>query len=394
MNKLRIGIDLSVLSEGYKGGVGRYSLALTKALIDISDKYGIRISVICSRDNLDYVKKEMAGRKFELILNRNFGTYYYNKIHSFAYKLHYFPGILDLARKFLNGQLIQKTAHLDLIYCPTTYLNYATNQYTVVSLHDTQEVSLPENFTKKQKRYRKLNRNFTIKNANVIQVSSEFIKQEIVHLCVKKNKETHFFVLREGVDTKFFDFQLQSRNLLENLIIVVPANFVHHKNHSLIIQAISNIITDFSIYVFFIGEGDQISRCESSISKVENKQVKYIFRGKISDEEIKEVYSSSHVVLSASSYESSSLPLLEGLSSGCIPIASNIPAHLEMAKIYPILLFDLQSPSSLNDCIQDVIHNSDFTVGALAKRRDSVLNSDWSYISMEYIMKFRELLGS
>jgi glycosyltransferase involved in cell wall biosynthesis len=97
--------------------------------------------------------------------------------------------------------------------------------------------------------------------------------------------------------------------------------------------------------------------------------------------------------VSASSYESSSLPLLEGLASGCVALASDIEAHIEMANYYPIVLFDLNSPKSFAKNIENVIHefNDIFAESAIDSRRGTILKCDWQKIAQQYLEQFEKV---
>ncbi len=391
MNNFWLGIDLSAVGEDYKGGVARYSLAVTKAIIENSQRSELKVSVICTKRNFAYIRRELGDVKFNVIINNNFGGLFYTKLHSLAYRLHIIPSIFFVIRAITSRSIKQLTKGLDLIYCPTTYLNFETGKCTVVSLHDTQEVAFPENFTKQQRNYRKLNRIFTLRHARMIQVSSEFVKKEIYGLSEYKNKNQEIHVIREGVDTNYFTFKQQYKIDFSTIVIAVPANFTAHKNQALIIDKLSKMDSNQKILVLFIGEGEHLEECRDQAARNISKNIDFAFLGKVSDEVIKEIYSSAHIVLSASSYESSSLPILEGLSSGSIAVASSIEAHLEMSEFYPIYIFDLESPEGLATCIREVISDVKtlMSVTSRLRRRSTVLSSDWNQIASEYLVMFQ-----
>ena len=396
MDKFSLGIDLCVAGEDYKGGVARYSLAVTRAIIENSEVFCSRVSLICTKRNAEYIKRELGDLKYDIIINKNFGSIYYEKLHSLSYRLHFIPDFFFTIKALTSQSIKKQTSKLDLIYCPTTYLNFECKSISVVSLHDTQEVALPENFTKRQRNYRKLNRAFTLRHANVIQVSSEFVRKEINELTEFKRKDQKIHVIREGVDTSFFTFNPRSNILESSILIAVPANFTVHKNQRLIIEKLSSLNLDLGIKVLFIGEGQQMEECRKLAALKTSQNIEFCFVGKISDQILKEIYTSSHIVLTASSYESSSLPILEALSCGIIAVASNIDAHLEMSKRYPIYIFDLESANGLVDCIQGIIQGIEplLSTKSRLRMRNSVVDSDWNQIATEYmeIFQSQELL--
>lgn len=56
-----------------------------------------------------------------------------------------------------------------------------------------------------------------------------------------------------------------------------------------------------------------------------------VFKGRVSDEELKNLYAASHVIVlpSTSRLEAFGIVLLEGMGAGCVPVASNLPGVAE-----------------------------------------------------------------
>jgi glycosyltransferase involved in cell wall biosynthesis len=161
----------------------------------------------------------------------------------------------------------------------------------------------------------------------------------------------------------------------------------------LILQALPLSNLGVKIRVTFIGEGATFEENRAFAESISNKTLELIFLGKVEDERLRAEYIDSHIVISASSYESSSLPLLEALSSGCVAIASDIPAHQEMAADYPVILFEHLSAESLALALEEVIKDFDkhFSESAIVLRRDSIMKCDWNQIAAKYLEYFKEL---
>lgn len=392
--KLKLGIDLNVVGENYKGGVGRYSMSITRSLLQISRLKNIEISIICNPRNSQFVEKELEGFSYRTIIDREYGSAIYSKLHSISYRLPSFFSFLSASRQFLNKKNLSHFNKLDIIYCPTTYLNSTGNFKSVVSLHDTQEVSLPNNFSKSQLRYRRSNLKYTLKYADLIQVSSEFIRREIPKTEFPKI-EKKLIVIPEGVDSDYFQSPKSKQRNDGSISILVPANFHLHKNHNLILQALQLSKLGGKIRISFIGEGATFEENRAFAKSISSNTLDLIFLGKVEDEKLRAEYFESHIVISASSYESSSLPLLEALSSGCVAIASDIPAHKEMATEFPIILFENLSAVSLALVLDEVIKNFDkhFSESAIEMRRASIMKCNWNKIAAKYFEYFKELLS-
>jgi len=389
---LKLGIDLNVVGENYKGGVGRYSISITRSLLQISSLSNVEITIICNPRNLQFVEKELEGFNYRTIIDQEYGSAIYSKLHAISYRFPIFFSFLTASRKILTRKSLSFFNKLDVIYCPTTYLNSNGKFKSVVSLHDTQEVSHPNNFSKLQLRYRRSNLKYTLKYADLIQVSSEFIRGEI-----PKTEfpiiEKKLIVIPEGVDSDYFQSPKSKQCNDGSINILVPANFHRHKNHKLILQALVLSKLGEKIRVTFIGEGATFEENRAFAELISNKTLELIFLGKVEDDRLRAEYIDSHIVISASSYESSSLPLLEALSSGCVAIASDIPAHQEMAAEFPLILFEHLSAESLALALEEVIRDFDkhFSESAIVMRRKSIMKCDWNQIAAKYLEYFKEL---
>jgi hypothetical protein len=76
-----------------------------------------------------------------------------------------------------------------------------------------------------------------------------------------------------------------------------------------------------------------------------------VFTGRISDEKLHRLYGQASVVASASDHEAFGLVVTEGIASGARVIASDIPAHAELAEMAgrdaPITLLDVRDSQKL-----------------------------------------------
>ena len=147
----------------------------------------------------------------------------------------------------------------------------------------------------------------------------------------------------------------------------------------------SKLATDTPFEIWFTGLENEISiNLKKNYTNPSNVTIRYL--GFLSKSELRQSYQLATVVLSTSLYESSSLPLLEGISTGCVPIASNIPAHVEMSKLLNIKLYESNSSSSLAECIDEVIflHNSCDLPGIVEGNNIKIKDFDWGKIAMNY----------
>jgi glycosyltransferase involved in cell wall biosynthesis len=383
---LSFGVDLCVYDPKYKGGVGRYSLSIAKALINQSKFFGLDCKIICSRYNQEFLKNVLEIDSDRLIVHKLYGTKVYQVLHSFSYRLNS-QKVFNFVRFLTNlsfGSLIRQ---LSVMYTPTTYLNFNGSMPCLVSLHDTQETAIPENFSQKQIIYRKLNRNYTLEKSFAIQVSSEFIKKEITKNGLSSRSNFDAIVIPEGVDLRLFEPVRKKDTQLSGLIILVVANFHKHKGHNFLIKALAGLNLEKEVKVVFVGEGDTLEKNRSLAGLCQSKYLNFKFTGKISDDILLQWYREAHLVISASDYESSSLPILEGLAMGCVILASDIPAHEEMKKVLPIELYEKNSMVSFHAKMHEIIKDADrvFSLQEIINRNKSSQAFSWERIADQYL---------
>ena len=391
---MHIAIDLCVYNSNYLGGVSRYALSITKALVESAVKFEDKIVILHSRKNAEIIKELFEEYSCEFVLHPKFDGFWYLKFHALSYKMHKAPWLFELFHFLFSIEIRRKIKGMDVIYCPTTYLNFNSKIPSVVSIHDTQELFLPENFSKDILNYRKLHRNFTFKYTDTLQVSSIFIENELRKDAEYNKKNNKTIVIREAVDRDKFLNLTKVKKYKHSIEILIPANFQPHKNHLFAISALAKAKQKRNIVVNLIGEGDLLKKCKNLAKELSSDKVQFNFLGKVNDSTLVNIYSESDIVLSCSSYESSSLPVLEALAAGSIPLISNIPAHLEMAENYPVCLYHINCEESLLHELDEIILNleSFYDESEIKFRQNSTKNSDWHGLALIYLKLFRELL--
>ena len=118
----------------------------------------------------------------------------------------------------------------------------------------------------------------------------------------------------------------------------------------MLIQALSLLDKNTSFEIHFTGKKNEL-RDEIEAKCQFFRNIKCSFLGEISSSDLLSEYSRSNLVISCSKYESSSLPILEGIAIGRPVIASDIEAHVEMAKHLPIDIFKQDDPLDLSKAI-------------------------------------------
>lgn len=135
-------------------------------------------------------------------------------------------------------------------------------------------------------------------------------------------------------------------------IVLVAGRLERYKNIDLIIQAFRGLLSEARLIV--VGDGPDRPRLER-IAKSNESHYPVEFAGRISDAAITALFAQCRVVVSASDHEAFGLTVAEGLAAGARVVASNIPAHVEIAQLAgasaPIALVDPRDTRRFTEAI-------------------------------------------
>lgn len=373
-HKKRILIDLTNLNPMNHGGVPTFAKGIVNGFSSLEK---VDVSIL---KKSDLNSMEFSGVKTILVSD---------KLSKGAPKFFLLFLVLINQKKiyvWLKNWEIKKIINsntFDCIYAPTTYLNYRIDNIpSLVSLHDIQEKDNPENFNMFERIYRNFFVNLTLQGSKKIHVSSEFIKNTIVSHYGQKYRKIDFVVVGEGVDLKFFE---PSKN--KERLIVFPARAWKHKNHETFFSALRKL-KNIDNFRFVITGASILDFEKIGIQVPGNVEIV----GFLDLADLKSLYRKAFCVISCSRYESSSLPLLEGIASGCRIIASNIPAHLEMASKFHLNLFDTESSDDLAKVISLMISDFGTTNSTLFTSRnyEVLKSSDWTSIAGDLLESLKK----
>ncbi len=367
MFKTKILIDCSELNTNNNGGVLSYSIGICRAFL-LNPK--VESTLLIKSDDYDFFKKEQMiispHKVIEIKKPNTFFKLFLVILIILKARKAYIKSKSFRIRKFLEQDTF------DCIYTPTTYLNYnLPNIKSVVTMHDIQEKDLPKNFSLFERFYRDFRTRITLQNSSLIHVSSNFIKNTIANHYSSLFKKSKFIVIPEGVDLASFT-NSTGKKLKQ---IIFPARPWKHKNHKIFFEALEYLKTDISVKYILTS----VAREDLDQYPLDNYR-NIEFKGTVTKEELMKLYSQSFAVLSCSLYESSSLPILEGIASGCLVLASNIQAHIEMAQDFDISYFDTFSAMDLANSISNLVKDYDLGQPISSRNRINIRNRDWGNI--------------
>jgi glycosyltransferase involved in cell wall biosynthesis len=126
-------------------------------------------------------------------------------------------------------------------------------------------------------------------------------------------------------------------------LVLVVGRLERYKNVDLVVDAFGSISADAELVI--VGEGPDRDRLENYVNdRAPDRSIR--FTGKISDELLHQLLARANLVVAASDHEAFGLSVAEGLSAGARVLASDIPAHNEIAEKAgmgaPITLIDVR----------------------------------------------------
>ena len=384
-----IALDLIGLSESYEGGATVFARSILSEIVN---------NPIC---NFVVILDERSKHTNEHISNNSslITFHYFKSRDNLLVKVLYKIATQILPKSNLLSRIQRYRWHQPIkfiednaLVCltPSTYINFPLKGVKhYCTLHDVQEKALPQFFTRTQKVFRNAQVLNTLRNVSGLQVSSKFIRNEIARFYPNESQKINFVIIPEGFSSSEIEIDAKFRRQRElPFRIIFPANYWPHKNHIVLLKALSRL--NYTHKIELICTGYLFGKELEVLTLLKQMNLKNVsFLGFVSRDELMDLYSKSHIVISCSVYESSSLPILEGAALGCIPVASDIPSHIEMSEKFRINLFESENVNDLEKILTNTfesISKNDYSIQEFNAK--ALINLSWS----EIIKKYYEIL--
>jgi len=212
-------------------------------------------------------------------------------------------------------------------YRTTSYGYIATRFYKqakiVVAMQGVSDIFPFDNWASPIKKRLQYN---TFKRASLIQAWGKTQQKNALLNGADPNK---LFVMPRGINLNYFKFGDQFANV-ETMNWVVSRSLSIDYNHDLLIGSFSKFIKNNNRkhHLYIAGEGQLFSKLLLLVSEL--KISDYVtFLGRISNNELSELLSKSHIYVSLPVSEGVSASLLEAMACGCIPIVTDLPSNRE-----------------------------------------------------------------
>ena len=224
-----------------------------------------------------------------------------------------------------------KSLKIDLIHIPLRFSPvYGLDIPLVTTMHDLQELIMPENFSAGERLHRALNSKKAVDESDHIIVSFNHVKNDVKKYFDLKDEQIsvcpppfheEWFVNKNGTHPS----ELISKYQLDNKFILYPAATWQHKNHIALFKALSLLKTkNFSVQL--ICTGNKTDYYSELINQADQLgiagQIKFL--GIVSEEDLVGLYKLTALVVIPTSYEAGSGPLYEAMRYGSPVICSNV----------------------------------------------------------------------
>lgn len=215
---------------------------------------------------------------------------------------------------------------------------------------------------------------------------SNSAKDQIKHLVGDIPME----VLSNGIDSNFFKPENQEKYRNGNPQLVFVSALRPYKNTHFLVNSMSEILKKFpDAHLNIVGDGEDFAKIKKEIS-VKNLTNHFKLFGNVSDQlELKSIYLSSDVYVSASTLEASPVPPLEAMSCGKSLVLSDISSHKELlSKANAGMIFLQDNLSDFLQKICDVYENKEILS---ARAREFAESQDWMIICKKLIEIYQKL---
>lgn len=255
---------------------------------------------------------------------------------------------------FFDKKILKKINNCNAYYTPYCNIPNGIKIPIYSTIHDVVFLDRPELASKLGILARKWFYLRAVKKSCKIFTVSEFSKQRIIcHLHCKKPVVVTYSAVPEF---------LKPRNTTpkekKNEILFV-GNIKKHKGlHTLLPAFDTATKKGLDAKLVIVGNANNFRTKDESIDKLLQKidSSKIIFTGKISNENLTELYSSSKLLVQPSLYEGFGLPPLEALKAGTNVLISDIPVFKEIYKDFPVTFFKTED---INDLCAKIIQMYD-----------------------------------
>lgn len=395
---MRVGVNCLRIYPSYNGGTNSFTLGLLDGFARAGGEHEFKIFVTpWNREMFDRLE---SVPNFELVEIDESEHRMLRRLHKFLPLAVRNRLPVEAPNRVLNSRVADLLAReVDVMYVPYVpppRLFPFPDVPTVYSIHDIQQVHFPEFFTPEEHVEREASFAKCVDHATVIQASSRYMAQDFCDHFPKLN-ESNVEVIPEGVDVELFAHDVPGNDVVERYglpasFLFTPAQLWHHKNHLTILKALKRL-EDRGLVLPWVLTGAEYTAAEGIFEFVRENGLadQFFYLGVVPFEDVIALHHRARFLVTASLYESSSLPVLEAAAAGTPIVAGRIPPHEEMAEHLEMRLFAPTDDAELASVLEDAWDDEEASNAQAAANREGVQRYSWDNAALMYLRLFERL---
>ncbi|EPF7462092.1 glycosyltransferase family 4 protein [Serratia marcescens] len=259
----------------------------------------------------------------------------------------------------------------------------------IVTHHDVTYKKFPQSYSRKFRAIYNFLIPLLLRNSLALVTVSEFSKKEISNayhydsknISVIYNAASAIFENNAHVHPQFSPF----------FLAVSSPNF--HKNFHGLVEAFSELkgVDEFTLKI--IGEKNRNFSSASFDESLEKAGGRIEFLGRVSDDELADLYSAAYAFIFPSFYEGFGIPPLEAQACGC-PVLSSHAASMPEVLADSALYFNPYDKNEIKDAVIQIANNPDKRSELIAKGYKNIHRFSWSNSARELSVLIDRLIES
>jgi glycosyltransferase involved in cell wall biosynthesis len=322
------------------------------------------------------------------------GTYaQYHNVEEMAVS---FPG--TVAWDQIGVPLAARGRRLDLIFNPKLTVPLLTTSKTVLMVHGSEALVIPEHFGRFDIWYRKIFRPLYLRSAAACIAVSNTVKADLVRCAAAEPGKV--FPIYNGIDPELFRpvkdlarlSRLREKYQLPDHFILWAGQIESRKNVARLLQAFAQIMHEIPHSLVIAGERRRSSAHELHNIEELGLAGRVHFPGWISQTDLPAIYCLADVFAFPSLYEGFGIPLIEAMACGCPIVAANTGTPPEILNGAGYLV----DPLNVNDIasgIRTVLSEAGLRQGMIAKGIEQAKGFSWDQTARQLLAVLEQAGG-
>jgi glycosyltransferase involved in cell wall biosynthesis len=284
----------------------------------------------------------------------------------------------------------------DLIHF-TFQHGFRTSVPSIYQPHDLQHVHLPQFFTLRHRRARRVMYSALCAQAASVAVSSSWVKEDLVRhlqLAPAKVQVIPLAPIVEHYAEPGPDGIAETlrRHALPGAFALYPAQTWPHKNHRVLLDAIALLRERQQVIVPLVCTGRRTTHAEAIVAHARRLGIERWVHliGFVSPEELQALYRAARCVVIPTLFEAASFPLWEAFRNG-VPAACSDVTSLPAQAGDAALLFDPRDVSSLARALHAIWTDEPLRARLAASGRERVSAFTWERTARVYRALYRRV---